>query len=77
MTGGRRDEQLRAQRPELPGARHEVGVEVRLGRVRDVQTAPLGFSQVAGRVAHRVDDQGAPIPEVDEIRRVAESVVDE
>jgi hypothetical protein len=77
MVAGAGHEQLGAEGTELAGPGDEVSVQVRLHRVGNFQAAPVGFGQVAGRMAGRIDDEGAPIAHVDQVGGVAEPVVNE
>ena len=57
-----------AQPGELTAAGHEVGVQMRLEAVRQLE-AMLGREASIGRdIAYRIDDQRAPVAEVDHVR---------
>jgi len=73
-SGG--DEQHSAKGTELPGTGHEVGVQMGFDCVADLKPTAVGFGEVGGGMAGRVDDQSTAVAEVDEIRRVAQPVVD-
>jgi hypothetical protein len=62
---------------ELTAAGHEIGMQMRLQAVRQLQVA-LGREPLVGpHVAHRIDDQPAALPEVHDVGRVAEPLIDE
>ena len=56
---------------------YEVSVQVGFGGVADRDPPLSGELEVAGRVAGRVDRQGATVIQVDQVRRVAEALIDE
>jgi hypothetical protein len=62
---------------QLPAAGQEVGMQVGLGRVGDPQPPPPGQLQVRRRVAGRVDRQGPPVAQLDQVGAVAETIVDD
>ncbi len=68
----------RAPGGKLAAASKEVGMQVGLDGERDGQAGAFGRGQVRGGLACRVDHEGgAMVTEVDEVGRVAESLVDE
>ncbi len=77
VTGCARYEQRGAECAELTGAGDEVGVEVGLDREGDVETSAFGLRQVPARMAGRVDHERPARAQIDEIGRVAETIVDE
>src|SRR5207302_1734159 len=73
----RRRQDLRTVCSKLPAAGEEVGMQMRVGCERDIQLmAPRGLN-VWSRITRRIDDQRPAITEIDEVRAVAESLVDE
>ena len=75
---GPRGEDLGAVgRGQLPAACQEVGVQVGLSRVGDLEPPPAGQLQVWGGVAGRVNHQGPPVAQLDHIGAVAETFVDD
>ena len=64
-------------RRQLSAAGEEVGMEMGLDGERDGERGPVGRRQVGGGVAGGVDDQGSPVAQVHQVRRVAEALVDE
>ena len=52
-------------------------MQVGLGRERDGETAFLSPLQIGARMARRVDDQGSPVAQIDQIGRIAEALVDD
>jgi len=76
-AAGSRSEHGRAPGGELAAAGEEVGMQVGLDGERDGQAGAFGRGQVRGGLACRVDHEGAVVTEVDEVGRVAQSLVDE
>ena len=74
--GGGRDH-LGAPRGQLAAAGHKIGMQVRLGRIRDDQAQALGGGQVGGRIALGVDHQRPAVTQVKKIRGVSEALVDQ
>ena len=77
VAAGTGHEQLGAGHAKLSSAGHEVGMQVRLHGVGDLEPAPVRLGQVAGGMAGRVDHQAAAVAEVHEVGRVAQALVDE
>src|ERR1700730_2881672 len=71
-----RTEHRRPVSGEFPASRNEIGVQMRLGCVSNLEAEPLGHLRVERRVAGRVDHERASIAEGDEIRLMPKSLVD-
>ena len=64
-----------AEARELPAAGDEVRVQVGLERVAEHPPVSLGPTPERRDVAWRIDDGGAPVAEVDDVRGIAEARV--
>jgi hypothetical protein len=62
---------------QFPAAGQEVGMQVGLGRVGDLEPPPPGRLQIGGGVAGRVDDQRPAVAQFDHIGAVAQAFVDD
>ena len=62
---------------QLNGAAQEVGVQVGVGGIGDLQAAARGLGPHRAQVAARIDGKGAAVREVHEIGRVAQALVDD
>ena len=62
---------------QLGTPRHEVRMRVGVRGERDPKPSRLGFRAFELRNATRIDNQGSPIPEIHQVRRVPETFVDE
>src|SRR5205823_2861359 len=76
-ASGGRSEEFGPHRRELTSAGHEIGVQVRLGDEGDVETQPVRRREIRRGVADGIDDESPAVADVDEVRGVAESFVDE
>ena len=62
---------------ELAGAGEEVGVQVSIRRKPDGQAPPGGGRAHGPQIARRVHDERPAVPQVDQVGRVAQPLVDE
>ena len=62
---------------QLPAAGQEVGMQVGLGGVGDLEPPPAGQLQVRGGIPGRIDDQRPPVAQLDHIGAVAQAFVDD
>ena len=74
---GRGDKGDTEARRESRAPCHVVGVGVRVERPRDPRPEVPGKGLVLGRESRRVDQHRRAIAEVDEIRRMAEALINE
>jgi hypothetical protein len=73
----RRDEHRTATCHQPGATGHVVRVRVRVDRPRDRQPEAVGQLLMSDRKPRRIDDRGAPVIEIDQIRRMTEALVDE